>query len=81
MPRTPAQQDDRMLQAADTATPASLDISRFLARRAWKNAEALAALATCSSPLEALDVWREAALNAIDDYTEEAGRILEPQPA
>ncbi len=82
MPQNLTQQQDRGPQAEQTAAaPSGFDFGRFLTRRAWRNAEALASLASCTNPLEALDVWREAALDAIEDYAEEAGRMLEPLPA
>lgn len=56
----------------------NVEMTRFLARRAGRNSGTIASLARCTSPLDALDVWREAAVTAIDDYAEEASRILSP---
>jgi hypothetical protein len=54
-----------------------MDIARFAAERARKNASTMAAFATCRSPMDFLEIWRKAATDAVTDYADEAARFLE----
>lgn len=54
-----------------------MDIARFAAERVRKDASAIAAFATCRSPMDFLEIWRTAATDAVTDYADEAARFLE----
>jgi len=56
-----------------------MGMSQFAAERTRKNAATLAAIATCRTPLDFLELWRTAAAEAVSDYAEETARILELQ--
>lgn len=54
-----------------------MDIARYAAACARKNVSTMAALATCRSPADFLELWRKAATDAVTDYVDEAARFLE----
>lgn len=54
-----------------------MDVARFAAETARKNASTLAAFATCRSPMDFLETWRRSALEVVTDYADEAARILD----
>lgn len=54
-----------------------MGVSQFAAERTRKNAATLAAFVTCRTPLDFIEVWRTAAMEAVSDYAEETARILE----
>lgn len=54
-----------------------MDLARFTTERARKTASVLAAFVTCRSPTDFLEIWREAAIEAVTDYADEAARILD----
>lgn len=57
-----------------------MGIARFAAERVRKDASTMAALVTCRSPVDLLEVWRKAAIDAVTDYADEAARILDRAP-
>lgn len=54
-----------------------MEIARFATVSARKNASTLAALATCRTPLDVLETWRKASIDAVTDYADEAARMLD----
>lgn len=54
-----------------------MDIARFAAERVRKDASTWAAFAACRSPMDFIEIWRDAAADAVKDYADEAARILE----
>ncbi|MGA1342983.1 MAG: hypothetical protein ACO33A_08050 [Hyphomonas sp.] len=57
-----------------------MSIARFAAERVRKDTSTMAALVTCRSPVDLLEVWRKAAIDAVTDYADEAARILDRAP-
>lgn len=54
-----------------------MDIARFAAERARMNVSTFAALATCHSPKDLVDIWRKAAADAVAAYADEAVYLLD----
>jgi len=54
-----------------------MEMTRFWVDRARKNAGALSAFVTCRSPKDFLEIWRNAAIEAVTDYADEAARLLD----
>ncbi len=54
-----------------------MEVARFATECARKNAGTLAAFAACRTPMDFLDVWRRAAIDAVSDYADETARILD----
>lgn len=54
-----------------------MEIAQFSAQCARKSAATFAAFATCRSPIDFLEIWRRAAMEAVTDYADQAERILE----
>lgn len=57
-----------------------ISIARFTAARIRKDASTMAAVVTCRSPMDLVEVWRKAAIDAVTDYADEAARILDRAP-
>ena len=54
-----------------------IEVARFAADCARKNAATMAAFATCRSPTDFMELWRKAATDAVTDFVDEAERLLE----
>jgi hypothetical protein len=57
----------------------NLEVARFMADRARKNAVLVASLSMCRSTQDAVATWREAAIEAVDDYASEVERLMDNQ--
>lgn len=55
----------------------NLEMARFMAERTRKNMGTMAAFAACRSPQEMMTVWRDATLEAVEDYMTETGRLID----
>jgi hypothetical protein len=56
---------------------AQMAMAQFAAQRARKNMGTLAAFSACRTPADFIDTWRLAAMEAVSDYAEETGRLLD----
>lgn len=54
-----------------------MNLTRFASDCAQRSVRLSAALASCRSPAECVEVWRKAATEAIAAYADEAARIVE----
>lgn len=65
------------IDAVRRVSELQMGVSQFAAERTRKDAATLAAFLTCRTPLDFVEVWRTAAMEAVSDYAEETARILE----